>query len=40
VMSSITEGGVDLLEEPLRTLRQNAHDGLEHIAKRAQPQPD
>ena len=40
VMSSISEGDAVLLEKSLRVLRQNAHDGLEHLAKRAQPQPD
>ncbi len=40
VMSSISEGDAILLEKSLRVLRQNAHDGLEHLAKCAQPQPD
>ncbi len=39
VMLSITEGDAVPLEKSLRVLRQNAHDGLEHLAKRAQPQP-
>ncbi len=40
VMSSISEGDAVLLEKSLRVLRQNAHDGLEHLAKCArQPQP-
>jgi len=39
VMLSISEGDAVLLEKSLRILRQNAHDGLEHVAKRAQPQP-
>jgi len=37
VMLSIDEGDAALLEKQLRRLRQNAHDGLEHLAKRAQP---
>jgi len=40
VMLSISEGDDALLEKPLRVLRQNAHDGLEDLAKRAQPQPE
>ena len=40
VMSSITEQDAALLEKRLRVLRQNAHNGLEHLAKCAQPQPD
>ncbi len=40
VMSSISEGNAVPLERSLRVLRQNAHDGLEHFAKCAQPQPD
>ena len=40
VMLSISEGDAVLLEKSLRVLRQNAHDGLEHLAKCAQPQPD
>ena len=40
VMSSISEGDAVPLEKSLRVLRQNAHDGLEHLAKCAQPQPD
>jgi len=40
VMLSITEGDAIPLEKSLRVLRQNAHDGLEHLAKCAQPQPD
>ncbi len=40
VMLSISEGDTILLEKSLRVLRQNAHDGLEHLAKCAQPQPD
>ena len=35
VMLSINEDDAILLEKPLRVLRQNAHDGLEHLAKRA-----
>jgi DNA-binding MarR family transcriptional regulator len=37
VMSSIDEGDAALLEKHLRTLRQNAHQGLEHIAKVEKP---
>ena len=33
VMLSISEDDSALLEKPLRVLRQNAHDGLEHVAK-------
>ncbi|MFC2063269.1 MarR family winged helix-turn-helix transcriptional regulator [Chloroflexota bacterium] len=33
VMSSITEGDAALIEEHLRTLRQNAHQGLDIITK-------
>ncbi len=40
VMSSISEDDALQLEKSLRVLRQNAHDGLEHLAKSAQPQPD
>ena len=40
VMLSISEGDAVPLENSLRVLRQNAHDGLEHLAKCAQPQPD
>ena len=40
VMSSISEGDAVPLEKSLRVLRQNAHDGLEHLAKYAQPQSD
>ncbi len=40
VMSSISEGDAVPLENSLRVLRQNAHDGLEHLAKCAQHQPD
>ena len=35
VMSSISEGEAISLEKSLRVLRQNAHDGLEHLVKRA-----
>ena len=38
-MLSVSEGDGVLLEESLRVLRQNAHDGLEHVAKHSQPQP-
>ena len=37
VMLSIDEGEAALLEKHLRTLRQNTHQGLEHIAKVSQP---
>ena len=40
VMLSISEDDAIPLEKSLRVLRQNAHDGLEHLAKSAQPQPD
>ena len=40
VMLSISEGDTIPLERSLRVLRQNANDGLEHLAKGAQPQPD
>jgi hypothetical protein len=33
VMSSLTEGDAGLLEKPLKVLRKNAHQGLEHVAK-------
>jgi DNA-binding MarR family transcriptional regulator len=36
VMSSVGENDALLLEKSLRTLRQNAHQGLEYIAKRSQ----
>ena len=36
VMLSISEGDAVVLEKLLRVLRQNAHDGLEHFAKRSQ----
>ena len=39
VMLSISEGDAVPLEKSLRVLRQNAHGGLEHLAKCAQPQP-
>ena len=37
VMSSISEDDALLLEKSLRALRQNAHHGLEYVAKRSQP---
>jgi len=40
VMLSISEDDAIPLEKSLRVLRQNAHDGLEHLAKCAQPQPE
>ncbi len=39
VMLSISEGDAVPLEKSLRVMRQNAHDGLEHLTKSAQPQP-
>jgi len=39
-MLSISEDDTVLLEKSLRVLRQNAHDGLEDLANRAQPQSD
>jgi len=39
VMLSIDEGDAALLEKHLRTLRQNAYDGLENVAKHSQPRP-
>jgi len=36
-MLSISEGDAIPLENSLRVLRHNAHDGLEHLARRAQP---
>lgn len=38
-MLSISEVDAALIEKLLRVLRQNAHDGLEHVAKHSQPQP-
>ncbi len=40
VMLSISEGDAVSLEKSLRVLRQNAHDGLEHLVKLVKPQPD
>ena len=40
VMRSISEDDAVLLEKQLRILRQNAHDGLEHVTKLSQPQLD
>jgi len=37
VMLSIDEGDAALLEKYLRTLRQNAYDGLGNVAKYSQP---
>ncbi|MFC1904930.1 MarR family winged helix-turn-helix transcriptional regulator [Chloroflexota bacterium] len=37
VMLSINEGDTVLLENSLRGLRQNAHDGLEHLTKVEKP---
>ncbi|GAI90008.1 unnamed protein product, partial [marine sediment metagenome] len=37
VMSSLTEADVALLEKELGVLRQNAHHGLEHVAKIEKP---
>jgi len=39
-MLSISEGDAVPLDNSLRVLRQNAHDGLEHLDKSAQPHPD
>ncbi len=39
VMLSIGEGDAVLLEKSLRVMRQNAHSGLEDLAKRDQPHP-
>ncbi len=39
VMLSISEGDAVPLEKSLRALRQNAHSGLEDLAKRDQPHP-
>ena len=36
VMSSVTESDAAQMEKSLSVLRQNAHHGLEHIAKRSQ----
>jgi DNA-binding MarR family transcriptional regulator len=38
VMSSIDEGDAALLEKYLQTLRQNAHQGLEYLARGSRPQ--
>jgi len=38
VMFSVGEGDAVRLERSLRLLRQNAHYGLEHVAKGSQPQ--
>jgi len=38
VMLSINEGDAALLEKHLRTLRQNAHNGLEGLARYSKPQ--
>ncbi|MBA7581231.1 hypothetical protein ES708_23133 [subsurface metagenome] len=40
VMASITERDAILLEKLLRTLRGNAHDGLEDFANRSRRQPE
>ena len=37
VMSSLTEADAALLEKELGVLRQNAHHGLEHVAKVEKP---
>ena len=37
VMSSLTEADAALLEKELGVLRQNAHHGLEHVAKFEKP---
>ncbi len=38
VMLSITEGDTALLEKALRVLRENAHNGLEGLARYSKPQ--
>ena len=40
VMSSFSEDDAALLEKQLRTLRQNAHNGLHDIARRSEPKPE
>ena len=40
VMLSIGEGDALLLEKALGVLKRNAHDGLEHVAKHSQSQPE
>ncbi len=40
VMLSLAEGDTGLLEKLLGILSQNAHDGLEHVAKLSRPQLD
>ena len=37
VIFSIGEDDALLLEKSMRALRQNAHQGLEYVAKRSQP---
>ena len=39
VMASVNEDDIVLLEKLLRTLRQNAYCGLEHVAKRYKVEP-
>jgi len=39
VMLSIDEGGAALLDKYLRTLRENAYDGLGNVAKHSEPRP-
>ncbi len=39
VMLSISESDAALLERLLKTLRQNAHEGLQDITGRSQPKP-
>ncbi len=40
VMSSFSEDDAVLLEKQLRVLRENAHNGLEHVVKSNRPQPE
>ena len=40
VMLSISESDAILLERLLKTLRQNAHEGLQDITGRSQPKPE
>jgi len=39
IMASVTQDDAILLEKLLRTLRQNACNGLEYLAKHSHPQP-
>ncbi len=40
VMGSFSENDAVLLEKQLRTLRQNAHNGLRDIVRHSQPKPE